>query len=111
VGKGFLPASPSSRRTVRAGKTVLMQAFTVNCRLSRRGGSTVPRRMHREKRILFLREQRGNVYENKGLLWKKGRRGGNVYENKRSYALKAGMYLKTGRLISSWLRSSKYCGL
>jgi hypothetical protein len=78
-----------------------MQAFTVNYKLSRRGGSAVPRRMRREKRILFLQERRGNVYENKGPLWKRWGKSGNVYENKGSYPLKAGMYLKTGKLIFS----------
>jgi len=81
VGKGFLPASPSSPRIVRAGKTVLMQAFSVNCRLSRRGGSTVPRRMHREKRILFFANNAGMSMKTKDRC---GKRGGE-----------AGMFMKT----------------
>jgi hypothetical protein len=43
--------------------------------------------MHREKRILFLRGQSGNVYENKGPLWKSGE--------------KAGMFMKIKALIRS----------
>jgi hypothetical protein len=31
---------------------------------------------------LKLKERTGNFYENKGSLWKTGRRSGNVYENK-----------------------------
>jgi hypothetical protein len=31
-----------------------------------------------------LNERRGNVYENKGLVWKTRERSGNVYENKGS---------------------------
>jgi hypothetical protein len=40
----------------------------------------------REKRILFLREQSGDVYENKGPLWKSGRQ--------------AGMFMKTQVVMS-----------
>jgi hypothetical protein len=40
------------------------------------------------KGILFLQEQRGNVIENKGELWKKPEQGGNVYENKGDPRLK-----------------------
>jgi hypothetical protein len=53
------------------------------------------------KKILFLREQRGNVYENKGPAWKEWAESGNVYENKGSYVFKAGMYLKTRQLMLS----------
>jgi hypothetical protein len=49
----------------------------------------IPRRSQKEK------EQRGNVYENKGLLWKMGEVSGNVIENTYSYTLEAGMLLKT----------------
>jgi hypothetical protein len=45
-----------------------------------------------------LTEQCGDVYENKGPLWKIGERSGNVYENKGSYLPKAGMLLKTNGL-------------
>jgi hypothetical protein len=45
-----------------------------------------------------VNEQRGNVYENKGPLWKTGWQGGNVIENKASYALKSGNVVeKKGR--------------
>jgi len=47
------------------------------------------------KRILFLRERSGNVYENKGPAVQRRAQAGNVTENKGSYALKAGMLLKT----------------
>ncbi len=36
----------------------------------------------REKEFFFLTEQRGNVIENKGPLWKTRGLSGNVYENK-----------------------------
>jgi hypothetical protein len=41
-----------------------------------------------------LNERRGNVYENKGLLWKTGWKSGNVIENKGTYGYNAGMLLK-----------------
>jgi hypothetical protein len=41
-----------------------------------------------------LNEQSGNVYENKGPLWKTRRSSWNVYENKGTYPHKAGMLLK-----------------
>jgi len=44
-------------------------------------------------------EQRGNVFENKGPLWKTWPRSGNVIENKGSYAAKAGMLLKIKDLV------------
>jgi hypothetical protein len=69
------------------------------CKLSRRGGSAALQGPNREKRILFLREQCGNVYENKGPAWKEWAESGNVYENKGSYVFKAGMYLKTRQLM------------
>ena len=43
---------------------------------------------------LKMREQGGNVYENKGSAFKGRGRSANVIENKGSYALKAGMLLK-----------------
>jgi hypothetical protein len=46
-----------------------------------------------------LTEQCGDVYENKGPLWKTGGQSGNVSENKGSYGPKAGMLLKTHGLI------------
>ena len=36
----------------------------------------------REEEFFFLTEQRGNVIENKGRLWKTQGQSGNVYENK-----------------------------
>jgi hypothetical protein len=42
-----------------------------------------------------LNEQRWNVYENKGPLWKTWGKSGNVIENKGSYASKAVMLLKS----------------
>jgi len=85
-------------KSVAAGKRAFMQAFTVDCLLSHRGGLPVLRPLHRKERILFLRERRGYVYENKGPLWKKWAGSGNVYENKGSYPFRAGMYVKTGML-------------
>jgi len=51
--------------------------------------------------LLFLHVRCGNVYENKGPLWKRWGGSGNVYENKGSYPFKAGIYVKTGRLMFS----------
>jgi hypothetical protein len=48
-----------------------------------------------------LHERCGNVSENKGPLWKKWERSWNVHENKDSYALKAGMYVKTWQIAFS----------
>jgi hypothetical protein len=41
-----------------------------------------------------LTEQSGDVYENKGPLWKTWGQSGNVTENKGSYSSKVGMLLK-----------------
>jgi hypothetical protein len=49
-------------------------------------------------RTRFLAERSGNVYENKGAALEIQERSGNVIENKGSYALKAGMPLKTSML-------------
>jgi hypothetical protein len=43
------------------------------------------------KNSLKLTEQRGNLYENKGPLWKTGWQSGNVVENKGTYDFRAGM--------------------
>jgi hypothetical protein len=45
-----------------------------------------------------MKEQSGNVFENKGALWKKWWQGGNVVENTYSYTLKAGMLLNINDL-------------
>jgi len=42
-----------------------------------------------------LKERSGNVYENKGSVFHRRMQSGNVIENKCTYALKAGMLLKT----------------
>jgi hypothetical protein len=55
----------------------------------------------RRKNSSKLNEQRGNVYENKGPLWKTGWQSGNVIENKGTYAFKAGMLLKI-KVVSRW---------
>src|SRR5208337_1120636 len=47
----------------------------------------------------------GNLYENKGPAFRSLGKSGNVLENKRSYALKAGMFLKTKRIQESGVRS------
>jgi hypothetical protein len=62
-------------------------------------GRLYPRECTTKQEFFFLHEQSGNVYENKGPLWKKWRRSWNVYENKGSYGLKAGMYMKTRQLF------------
>jgi hypothetical protein len=41
-----------------------------------------------------LNERSGNVYENKGTLWRRRDRSGNVFENKYTYPLNPGMFLK-----------------
>jgi hypothetical protein len=48
-----------------------------------------------------LREQCGNLFENKGPAWKEWAESGNVYEDKGSYVFKAGMYMKTSQLMLS----------
>jgi hypothetical protein len=53
-----------------------------------------------------MRERSLNVDENKGPLWKTPERSWNPYENKGGYALKPGIYLKTGMLVNQ--RSSRY---
>ncbi|MGA9056791.1 MAG: hypothetical protein WB763_09810 [Terriglobia bacterium] len=55
----------------------------------------------RKKNSSKVNEQRGNVYENKGPLWKTDWQSGNVIENKGTYALKAGMLLKI-QVVSRW---------
>ncbi len=52
-----------------------------------------------KREFFFLHGRCENVYENKGPLWKNRRLSRNVYENKGSYSLKAGMYMKTRKLI------------
>ena len=49
----------------------------------------------KEKNSLKMRDQRENVYENKGSEFHERRQSGNIIENTGSYALKAGMLLKT----------------
>jgi hypothetical protein len=51
-------------------------------------------RREREKEFLTMNDRRGNVYENKGPLWKTVWKSGNVVENKGIYESKAGMLLK-----------------
>ena len=41
-------------KSVAAGKRAFMQAFTVDCLLSHRGGLPVLRPLHRKERILFF---------------------------------------------------------
>jgi hypothetical protein len=41
-----------------------------------------------------MKERRGNVYENKGPLWKTGRKSGNVIEKTGTYGSKPGMLMK-----------------
>ena len=48
-----------------------------------------------KKNSLKISDQCGDVYENKGSAFHERRQSGNVAENKGSYALKAGMSLKT----------------
>ena len=56
-----------------------------------------------------MNELCGNVYENKGPLWKTRWQSGNVYENTGTYPSKAGMLLKT-QIVSRW-RVGKSWGL
>ena len=46
-----------------------------------------------------MNEQRGNVYENKGSVFRTPLGSWNVIENKSVYALKAGMLLKTKDVV------------
>ena len=56
-----------------------------------------------------MNEQRGNVYENKGSLWKTCQRSRNVIENKDSYALEAGMSLKRKEVGGRWAKAGFRC--
>jgi hypothetical protein len=61
-----------------------------------------------------MNERRGNVYENKGPLWKTWGRSWNVLENKGAYGFNPAMSLKTHRLFgeiagSSWGLSLEHC--
>jgi hypothetical protein len=47
-----------------------------------------------------MNEQRRNLIENKGLLWKSWQRTGNVIENTGSYTPEPGMLLKTKWLVA-----------
>ena len=53
---------------------------------------------------LKLRERSGNVYENKGSVWKTCERSGNVIENKGTYACYGSILLKTNDLACAWGR-------
>jgi len=55
-----------------------------------------------KKEFLKMKEQSGNVYENKGPLWKTGWQSGNLIESKGTYGLKAGMLLKTKDVGGRW---------
>ena len=61
-----------------------------------------------KKNSLKMNERSGNVYENKGSAFETRERRGNVTENKGSYALKAGMSLKTRQLSPYTIQS--LCG-
>jgi hypothetical protein len=67
-GSGWHP--PAGDKSVRAENESL-------CRLSLSSGHCTAK-----KEFFFLNEQCGNVYENKGSLWKSGTQSGNVHENK-----------------------------
>ena len=49
-----------------------------------------------------MKEQGGNVYENKGSAFHGWEHSGNVIENKGSYALKAGMLVKRKDVGRRW---------
>jgi hypothetical protein len=57
----------------------------------RTSGRTKQRRVHKTERT-------GNVYENKGALWKNWERTGNIVENKGSYVSISGILLKVKSL-------------
>jgi hypothetical protein len=48
-----------------------------------------------------MKEQRGNVIENKGSLFRSSRRSGNPIENKGGYPQNAGMLLKIKSVIGN----------
>ena len=48
-----------------------------------------------------MKEQYGNVYENKGSAFQRKGQSGNVIENKGTYRLKAGMFFKR-KVVSKW---------
>jgi hypothetical protein len=53
------------------------------------------------KEFLKVTERSLNVIENKGSLWNHWERSWNVFENKRGYAFKAVMYMKTSQIALS----------
>jgi hypothetical protein len=53
-----------------------------------------------KKNSLKMRDQYGDVYENKGSAFHERGRSGNVAENKGTYTSKAGMLLKTSMLVA-----------
>ena len=90
MGKGFLPTGPSIRRTVRAGKQSLcrLSPSPVDCPAA--AGRLSPAECTAKIEFFFLRERRGNVYENKGPLWKSGNEAGMFMKIKVVIRLKRG---------------------
>jgi hypothetical protein len=84
---------PGGETPRQSAKMIHWQAYPVSYRLLALGCNS--------KRILFLNDQRGNVVENKGPLWKIRSQSRNIYENKAGYPHKAGMLLKR-KGLSSW---------
>jgi hypothetical protein len=74
---GNIPQGPNptlgGENRPRSGNATYWQAHSFSRQLSIPNGNS--------KRILFLNELSWNLIENKGPLWKTGRRSRNVYEN------------------------------
>jgi hypothetical protein len=81
---------------------------TCQVRRKARKGSCSPRDSKSEsgretkKEFLKMKEQSGDIYENKGSLWKTGWQSGNVTENKGSYSLIVVMLLKRKEVGCRW---------
>jgi hypothetical protein len=96
ISHNILSYAPT-RRGLRGG-----EIFDIAiCEVKRRKGGLDLALADAPRIKFFLQQLCGNLYENKGPLWKKWGESGNVYENKGSYAFKAGIYMKTGRLMLS----------
>ena len=95
---GYNPGLKLGRRSLFAANAV-PRAETTASKLA--GGGRPPRRAGlqnlrggRKENSSKLKERSGNVYENKGPLWKTCPESRNVIENKGTYRLNPGMLLK-----------------
>jgi hypothetical protein len=77
---------PTDERPTEREKMICWLTFSANHQLCRVGCNS--------EGIPFLNERTGNVFENKGALWKTWERSWNVHENTGTYPFNPGMLLK-----------------